>query len=655
MSINSKLGIAFLIALLIPSLLISFTSFSASKGEIESKIQASAKQSVATVEDFVNKHVGPIVSDMDYLATSVTPSQLKKKDRHMLMKSLEQYFETSDGLVSAFIGTESGEMIQFPDMGLSSDPSFDPRKRDWYTQAVQSPNQVIISDPHESASTGDLVVTISKKLAGGGGVVAANLEMNKLSALISSITVGNEGYPFLINSQQAIIVHPSVKPGTVVDEAWAKEIDKSSKQLQTIDYAYKGDSKKMFLKKNELTGWTIGGTMSEKEITAATKPILTSTLLVVVGSLLLLSIFLVAIIRSITKPLKSITEAAVIMSSGDLCAKVDIQKNDEIGMLGKSFQQMGNSLSTVISHIHDKSSLLLASSEELSATMVESSKASEQISSAMSTVKAGLQNQTEKLSQSFHSLKTVSNDIQQIYQSTDQVTDKAKEAEATVDIGYTIVFSTQEQMKAIEGSINSLSLNIETVNSYAREINEIVNVITSISEQTNLLALNAAIEAARAGEHGKGFAVVADEVRKLAEQTNNSSIQVKEIITAIQRESSKSVNSMTTSHTEVSKGLELFSQTETNFKEIKAFIEEITDQLQMVLENAQKIAENSEQVVTDMTIVEDISNSSKTELEHVTAATEQQLYSLEEIAATAESLEKIVEELQNEVQTFKLS
>ncbi len=272
---------------------------------------------------------------------------------------------------------------------------------------------------------------------------------------------------------------------------------------------------------------------------------------------------------------------------------------------------MSDSLRDVLSHIHEKSTSLLASSEELSAVTDENSRATERVSQAAIAVSEGIDKQTAKLVASFDTLEQVSNDIHQIYENTNILTQKAEKAEATADIGQNVVASTQKQMRTIEGKINELSTDITTVNTYVKEIDEILAVITSISEQTNLLALNAAIEAARAGEHGKGFAVVADEVRKLAEQTNHSSSQVRQIITAIQREASKLATSMDTSHSEVTLGLQLFTQTEENFHEMKTFIEEINDQLHDVLEKSKTISANSHQVVGDMKVIEDISLSSK--------------------------------------------
>lgn len=652
-SINIKLGFAFLIALLIPTLLIAFTSYFSAKNEIEAKINSSGLQSVSTVDAFIDNHVSPIVSDVEYFASVFKQSDWDtEREWEPILTMLEQYFETSKGIVSAFVGTKNGDMIQYPDLGLMNDPKFDPRTRAWYQNAEENPGKYMIATPHQSASTGDWVVTVSKQLADGSGVYAVNLGMNALFEIINGIQVGEQGYPFLMTTNKTIIAHPTLEGGSDVSkEIWANEMLTS--ENGSFDYLFEGSDKKMYVATNDLTGWKIGGTMFKSEIAQATAPILKATLYVVIAALLILGLFLIIIIRSITKPLKQISKAAVVMSSGDLRTTLTIEKSDEIGILSRSFTKMGGMLSSIIKQIHEQSSVISASSEELAATLAENRKSSEQIALAMNDVQDGFEKQTQKLTKSFQSLRKVSNNIHSIEDNTALVTSSAQNAVSAAEVGHSIVISTQQQMANIEDTFNRLSSDIGTVNTYANEINEIVNVITSIADQTNLLALNASIEAARAGEHGKGFAVVADEVRKLAEQTNHSSIQVKEIITAIQRESSKSVESMNDSLGEVSKGLEMFAQTEANFLQVKQFIENITEQLVDIQDRAHSIARDSDFVVGDIQVVEDISGNSQSLLQAVATSTEAQLCSIEEISATAEALEAIVDDLLTEVSVFK--
>lgn len=652
-SINYKLGFAFLVALLIPTLLIAFTSYFSAKNEIEAKINSSEMQSVSSVDMFINNHVSPIVNDVEYFSSVFNQSDWNTNGNwRSMLTQLEQYFETSEGIVSSFVGTKNGDMIQHPDLGLMNNPDFDPRTRPWYQNAEASPGQYVIATPHQAASTGDWVVTISKQLDDGSGVFAVNLGMDALFNIVNDIQVGEHGYPFLMSPNQTIIAHPTLEGGAdVSEETWAKQMLETEKG--SFEYLFEGADKKMYVATNELTGWQIGGTMFKSEIAQATAPILKTTLYVVIVSLLILGIFLVIIIRSITKPLKQISDTAVVMSSGDLRTTLSINKRDEIGVLSRAFNKMSGMLSSIIKQIHEQSSVISASSEELSATLAENRNASEQIAIAMNDVQDGFEQQSVKLSKSFTSLQKVSNNIHLISDNTVQVTESAQNAVSAAEVGHDIVVSTQQQMSAIEGTFNRLSADIGTVNTYANEINEIVNVITSIADQTNLLALNASIEAARAGEHGKGFAVVADEVRKLAEQTNNSSIQVKEIITAIQRESSKSVESMHDSLGEVSKGLEMFAQTETNFLQVKQFITNLTEQLVDIQDRAHLIARDSDFVVGDIQVVEEISAKSQELLQSVATSTEAQLCSIEEISATAEALEAIVDELLTEVRVFK--
>ncbi|QDP99498.1 methyl-accepting chemotaxis protein [Lysinibacillus fusiformis] len=653
MTIGKKLGLTFFFALVIPSLLIAITSYSVAKNEIYDTMHTSASQNVTVVDEFINKHIQPIVEDVTYFGNSLTEATISQEERATILQSLQQYFDTSKGLVSSFIGTGDGEMIQVPNLGLSGKKDFDPRTRDWYKNAIEAQGEVVISDPHKSASSGDWVVTISKKIKNADGVFAVNLKMEELANLIGTIHIGNEGYAFLVSRNQAIISHPTIEVGTdISDETWASAMLEGTDKF--INYRLENEEKQMFVQQNALTGWHVGGAMSESEISNATKPIFISTFIVVCLSIALFGAILYVIIRTITRSLGSMIDAAKTMSAGDLRAKVVSKKKDEIGVLGKAFQKMSDSLRDVLSHIHEKSTSLLASSEELSAVTDENSRATERVSQAAIAVSEGIDKQTAKLVASFETLEQVSDDIHQIYENTNSLTQKAEKAEATADIGQNVVASTQKQMRTIEGKINELSTDITTVNTYVKEIDEILAVITSISEQTNLLALNAAIEAARAGEHGKGFAVVADEVRKLAEQTNQSSSQVRQIITAIQREASKLATSMDTSHSEVTKGLQMFTQSEENFHEMKTFIEEINDQLHDVLEKSKTISANSHQVVGDMKVIEDISLSSKDEVEAMAQATVKQASAMQEIAATAEALEKYAEELQEEVRTFTL-
>jgi len=652
-SINMKLGFGFLVALLIPSLLIAFTSYFSAKNELEAKIELSELQGTATVNEFINMHVEPITNDVDYFANQFSQSDWATADWSPILNDLEQYFETSEGIVSSFIGTKQGNMIQYPDLGLMNDSSFDPRTRDWYKNAEAAPGKVVVSNPHQSASTGDWVVTVSKQLSDKSGVFAANLGMDELYALIDSVKIGETGYPFLMTTSNVIIAHPNLEGGTDVSaEPWAEHAASLSEKVYT--YELSGEDTFLKVQDNSLTGWIIGATTFQKEISNATNPILNTTLAVLFISIIILGIFVIVIIRSITKPLKEMTDAAVVMSTGDLRPEITMNKNDEVGILAKSFTKMSSMLSGIIADLSDKTSTISASTEELSAILGENSKATEQVSLSMLEIQDGLHKQTEKIQTSFEALTKVSKDIHSISDYATEVTNKAHVAEKTADLGHEIVASTHRQMANIEGTFNTLSHDIGTVNTYANEINEIVNVITSIADQTNLLALNASIEAARAGEHGKGFAVVADEVRKLAEQTNNSSVQVKEIITAIQRESLKSVNSMNTGLEEVTKGLDMFAKTETNFLQVKTFIEEITEQLESVKIRANEIALNSENVVRDMEIVDQISSQSKIQIDKVSTATDHQLSSIEEISATAESLETVVEDLLNQIQVFKI-
>ncbi|WP_368505660.1 methyl-accepting chemotaxis protein [Alkalihalophilus sp. As8PL] len=357
----------------------------------------------------------------------------------------------------------------------------------------------------------------------------------------------------------------------------------------------------------------------------------------------------------ITKPLKRMKSAAERMASGDLTVTAaKVRGNDEMAALATAFGLMQEQLRTLVSQLLTNSDQVAASSEELSASAEQTSRATEHTASAIERIAKGTDDQLHASDKSRVLLSEVANGVEEIAARATNVEEQSEVSRQYAADGGKLVRETVVKMNAIDQSVKDSDQAIQGMSSKAEEIGGILDVIRSIADQTNLLALNAAIEAARAGEHGRGFAVVADEVRKLAEQSSNSTLQINDLISAMQKETKLSVSMMDLVKEEVRVGLETANKTDEKFTAISETIESMNEQIEQMNRTAQAMAEKSSVVSDSVNNMTSIAKESAEHTSTVSASAEETLASMEEVTSSAHALTTMAEELQQLVKTFKI-
>ncbi|UGB32461.1 methyl-accepting chemotaxis protein [Metabacillus sp. B2-18] len=650
LTIRKKLIIAFACILLVPSLAIGFISYQSAKSELQDSMLQTAKESVQLIDSSMNSQLIPIEKDIEYFAQTAKTANAKIdiEEISKIKLKFNQYIETKPGAQAIYIGTDTGEMIVSPTLQLPDD--YDPRDRPWYTLAMENKGEVVITDPYIDANTNETSVTFAKVLNDGSGVVAVDVNLNVLKDMISVVKVGEEGYVTIVDETQTYLIHPS-KQGEKVTGDWVGNLFKSN--TGEFSYTIDGKAKEMDFITNELTGWKIAGTMYTSEISEAAKGIFLKTLAVVLSSILG-AIVIFVIIRSILQPIRILVASSEKIANGDLAVDININSNDEVGQLSKSFNKMVENLRAVVVSLQTASERVSSSSEELIASADQSTAGTKQVTEAIQQVASGAESQTFKIDANNAALDEVLQGILRISSSSSNVSDIAQETVSEAEVGGKFVKDSLEQMKFIHASVTESNKVIQSLSKRSQEIGKILDAISEIANQTNLLALNAAIEAARAGEHGKGFAVVADEVRKLAEQSQQSAGQISTLILSIQKDTNHSVQVMGEVSKNAEQGLTISTETSEKFDSILNRMNTMTPQIEEVSATVQQITAAIQEVTASANELAIIAKESSATSEEVAATTEQQLASMEEITAASKALTGMAEELQSIIDRFKV-
>ncbi|WP_303878607.1 methyl-accepting chemotaxis protein [Stutzerimonas kunmingensis] len=437
----------------------------------------------------------------------------------------------------SYLGGQDGSFLMRPAEEMPAD--YDPRARPWYKDAIAAGGSTL-TEPYVDAASGELVISIATPAQQSGrniGVVGGDLGLKALVEIINALDFNGMGYAFLVSGDGKILVHPdSSRVMKSLGELFPGHAPSLDANYAEVDL----DGQTRILSFSRVQGlpsvtWYVGISLDKDAAYASLASFRTTALVATVAAVAFILVLLGMLIRVLMRPLTDMGRAManIAEGEGDLTRRLAVQSRDEFGELATAFNRF-------VERIHE-------SIREVSSATLQVNEVAQRVLSASNASMANSDEQASRTNSVAAAINELGAAAQEIARNAADASQQASGARHQAEDGRQVVEQNIAAMRELSAKISASCGQIEALNAKTVDIGQILEVIKGISEQTNLLALNAAIEAARAGEAGRGFAVVADEVRNLAHRTQSSAQEIQQMIEQLQVGASASVQTMTES------------------------------------------------------------------------------------------------------------
>ncbi len=588
LSLKQKILLSVVIALSLVILLLSWQSYSSQKSLLlqgsQEQLQRLGTQQAERVSDW-------LAARRDVIQA------LGNKAGAEPLNALQQA-QVSGRFQLTYFGESSGKMND-------SDPSinrdgYDPRSRGWYQEAM-SKGGLIVTKPYLDVAYNIMVVTLAQPVS--GGVVGGDLSIASLVEDVTKMQLPADGFAIMMHKDGTIIAYKdaakAMKPASEIDNDLTNaliEQSKSSKELVPAYFDNEGRDKLLWAADIPDTDWELVLVLDKAALEAPLSSLLMTqlgmALLVLVGSILTISWLVSMLLGPLTKVSQAL--ARIADGNGDLTQRIKIDANDEVGQLANSFNRFVGSQHQLIGNIRQLANELNADAER---SLVTNQAAVDE-----------LQRQQQEVTMVATAVTEMASATMEIAGNAENTAAAAQQSAQSSEQGKMLVNKTRQSINGLAEEVGQATEVIGELSRHAQAITSILSTIQGIAEQTNLLALNAAIEAARAGEQGRGFAVVADEVRVLSRRTQDSTQQIQSTIETLQQTTARAVSLMQTSQGLADNSVQDADQAVRALEEITSAISLISDMAGQIATAAEEQTQVTGEITQNTTAIKDVSD-----------------------------------------------
>ena len=700
-SLSVKLIAAFMVAILGSVLICALLTHSKVKSVLNSNMQLTSEQTLSSAMTSLQTYEKTISLPVDLLTRKDSIKQLliepKNYDKYIdnVNDELVAACKVVNGSVRAYYALNDGRTItgwvkyeaDGSKTAMNTVENKDLSGKEWYTACQGRKAKVnsifsYITAPYTDEETGEQIITVCQEVKYKDvvqGVVAMDIEASALADYVENIRLLNTGFVMLVDEQGNIMVDSesnTFADGTVADlEFFApltEELDNLEEQKAQLEesedpaaddivlqasYNMRAEGRNCAITAmtDRVTGWRMIGCISDQENQKNLININIGTLAAGMIGLVFGCVIAVVTAFSFNREIKKLQNATHRVAGGDFSEKIKVTRSDEFGVLETNFNGMMDDVSGLIHAVEDKSNHILEVADGISEVAGNTKTTIEQVTQAIDSVAQGAVKQAESTQEANTQVEHLKNSLDETKEYVSGMNGMTEKANEVSTEG---IESVKDLIEKSGKTAEKSKVSLEVMNEMVESIDKIFYIsdtIADITSQTNLLSLNASIEAARAGEMGKGFAVVADEIRKLADESKESTDEIKKIITEITEKSKLVEATMQENEVLQSEQQEAINRTEEIFGEIMKQIEMLGSGMERINTLNENMSANKDLVVDKMGTIASVSEQSAAATEEVNASTEQVNVTMAEISEHTGTLQAIAKDLMETINRFKLS